>query len=235
MTSVADEAREHAKSTFESSWTIEDWERVPTVDDDAVGLNNKGVRFDAVVLYADLADSTGLVKNHGEQFAAEVYKTYVYAAAKAIRYHQGAVTAYDGDRVMGVFVGADAANDAVNAAARLTAVLKNVLQPELNAMYSWTDYEFKHKVGIDASSILVANTGIRGNNDYTWVGPAANNAAKMAALQIGASTYVTAVIYNALDASNLYAADSGDLMWVDFGTDHLGYQIYASTLYCTNA
>lgn len=235
MSAVADEVREYARATFRKAWEIKEWDRVPTEEDDAVGLGNKGVRIEAVILYADLSDSTGLVREHGDEFAAEMYKAYVYTAAKAIRFHHGSVTAYDGDRVMGVFVGEERANNAVDAAARMTAIIRDVLQPELKAMYSWTDYEFEHKVGIDESSILVANTGIRGNSDYTWVGPAANNAAKMAALKIGLSTYISAAIFDQLNRHNLYVDGAGDLMWADLGSTDLGYQIYGSTLYFKNA
>lgn len=228
MSSLADEVHEYATSTFRSAWTVEDWDRVPT-EDDAIGLGNKGVRLDAVVLYADLRDSTGLVKNHTAQISAEIYKTYVYAAAKAVRFHSGSVTAYDGDRVMGVFVGDRKKNNAVDAAARIQALTSQVLQPAFKAQYPYRDYEIKQKVGIDASSMLVANTGIRGNNAYTWVGTAANNAAKMAALKYPYySTYITSEIYDYLHENNKNASVGGYSMWTDLGTSDLGYRVYGS-------
>jgi class 3 adenylate cyclase len=213
MSEVADDARSYAGSTFRSAWSIEDWERVPT-EDDAIGLGNKGVRLDAVVLYADLRDSTGLVKDYTEEISAEIYKTYVYAAAKAIRFHDGSVTAYDGDRVMGVFIGDRKKNNAVDAAARIQALTSDVLQPEFERQYPHRDYTIRQKVGIDASRILVANTGIRGNNAYTWVGPAANNAAKMAGLKYPYySTFVTDEIYDYLLDDNKLSRFGGGLMW----------------------
>jgi class 3 adenylate cyclase len=63
------------------------------------------VKISGTVLYADLSDSTGLVKSHEKEFAAEIYKSYVYSAARLIRNASGSVTAFDGDRVMGVFMG----------------------------------------------------------------------------------------------------------------------------------
>lgn len=233
MSSLADEVRTYAKSTFRTTWDIEDWDRVPN-EEDAIGLGNRGVRLDAVVLYADLRDSTGLVKSYKEQFSAEVYKAYVYAAAKAVRFHSGEVTAYDGDRVMGVFLGKRKRNNAVDAAARIQALTGQVLQDELEAYYVNTDYKFRQKVGVDASSILVANTGIRGNNAYTWVGTAANNAAKMAALKYSYSTYITSEIFDYLDGDNK-TSTSGYSMWTDLGTADLGYRVYGSNLRYTTA
>ena len=42
---------------------------------------------------------------HKAHFAAEVYKAFLRCAARIIRAEGGAITAYDGDRVMAVFVG----------------------------------------------------------------------------------------------------------------------------------
>jgi hypothetical protein len=39
------------------------------------------------------------------QFSAEIYKTYLHCAAKIIKSEDKVITAYDGDRVMAVFIG----------------------------------------------------------------------------------------------------------------------------------
>jgi len=39
--------------------------------------------------------------------AAEIYKTYLHCAAKIIRSEGGSITSYDGDRIMGIFIGDD--------------------------------------------------------------------------------------------------------------------------------
>src|SRR4051812_36873707 len=62
-------------------------------------LSNDAVEIDGTVLYADLAESTPLVKGYKDWFAAEVYKNYLYCAARIIRLRGGVITAYDGDRV----------------------------------------------------------------------------------------------------------------------------------------
>jgi class 3 adenylate cyclase len=59
-------------------------------------LGNDAIKLDAVVLYADMADSTALVDTNKAAFAAEVYKSYLTCAAKIIKKQDGAVTAYDG-------------------------------------------------------------------------------------------------------------------------------------------
>ncbi len=217
----------YVHDTFHSAWDVAEWDRVPT-DDDAIGLANKGVRIDAAVLYADLADSTGLVKSKTDEYAAEIYKSYVYAASKSIRAHEGVVTAFDGDRVMGLFVGGSKRNHAAEAAFHLAAIVEDILQPELEKMYGNSSYTITQKVGIDASKILVSNTGMRGTNDYVWVGTAANNAAKMAALKLGYTTYATSEVLSVLNAANTTAASDGNKLWHNLGTSDLGFQLFGT-------
>jgi len=75
----------------------------------------------------------------------------------------------------------------------------------------------------------VARTGIRGSNDLVWVGNAANNAAKMAALSPSYPTYVTEGVYSRLNKKALHSNSDGSNMWTDLGTSALGYRIYGST------
>lgn len=43
--------------------------------------------------------------HHKPHFAAEIYKSYLHCASKIIRCENGVITAFDGDRVMGIFIG----------------------------------------------------------------------------------------------------------------------------------
>src|SRR5436305_6043510 len=101
--STADEIRQEVKAIFATNWKKRDGLVVP--DSDSVKLGNDAVELDATVLYADLADSTELVNKYYDHFAAEIYKTYLVTACRIIRLRGGEITAFDGDRVMAVFIG----------------------------------------------------------------------------------------------------------------------------------
>src|SRR3989442_9814444 len=137
--------------------------------------------MEGTVLYADIADSTGLVNNFKAWFAAEIYKAYLVGACRIIRNNGGEVTAFDGDRVMAVFIGGYK-----NSSAAKTALNINSFVGELNALikesYPKTAYVLRQSVGIDTSNLFVARTWIRNSNDLDWVGRAANYAAKLCAL-----------------------------------------------------
>ena len=87
---------------------------VPEPED--VKPGNDAVKLDGTVLYADLADSTGLVKQRPAAYAAEVYKSYLHCASKIIKNYDGIITAFDGDRVMAVFIGDRKNSNAVRSA-----------------------------------------------------------------------------------------------------------------------
>jgi class 3 adenylate cyclase len=209
--SLEDELDAKVEEIFKSTWDNRDSERVPEPDD--IGLGNDGVLLKAAVLYADLADSTDLVDTESQSFAAEIYKSYLHCAAKIIRSEKGEITAYDGDRIMAVFLGSKKHSHAARAALKINYVVKRIINPQLNECYNDNEYEVEHGIGIDASDILVARTGIRGSNDLVWVGRAANYAAKLCGLRKESySIYITERVYRAMNDSVTFDSDGAD-MW----------------------
>ena len=162
------------KAILSTKWKTRDGRKVPDAAD--VQLGNDAVKLEGTVLYADLTDSTGLVKDYKDFFAAEVYKSYLIAACHTIRNNSGVITAFDGDRVMAVFIGNSKNSDAARAALQITWITKQVNE-QIKRSYSSTSYQIKHAIGIDTSPLFVARTGIRNNNDLVWVGRSANYAA----------------------------------------------------------
>lgn len=227
--SLADELRAFAKKTHDTAWTRRDGQKVPNTED--ISLGNTAVMLDAVVLYADLKDSTGLVKGYKDWFASEVYKNYLYAVSRIIRAHDGVITAFDGDRVMGVFLGAGQYDNAAKVALKINWVVKNILQTAMQETYPDNKYVLQQKVGIAASKTMVSRTGIRGSNDLVWVGNAANIAAKLAALHTNYSTYMTVDVYNNLSDATRLSAEPKRNMWTDLGTGNGYGQIYGSTFW----
>ena len=88
---------------LKTNWKRRKGQKVPEAED--VQLGNDAVEIEGTVLYADLKDSTGLVLGYKDWFAAEVYKCYLRVACEIIRNNGGTISAFDGDRVMAVFIG----------------------------------------------------------------------------------------------------------------------------------
>lgn len=104
------------------------------------------------------------------RFSAEIYKAFLICAAKLIRGEGGQITSYDGDRVMGVFIGDRQSTDAVTCALKINYTVGQIINPALKAQYPTSSFEVRQVVGIDTSAIRAARTGVRGDNDIVWVG-----------------------------------------------------------------
>lgn len=194
---------------FRSRWETRNGTVVPN-EDSRLGLKNEAIKIDGTVLYSDLADSTDMVDKETASFAAEIYKTYLYCCARIIASQGGSVTAYDGDRIMGVFIGSSKNTNAINAALNIRYAVNAIVMPKMKAVYTTKAFQVKHVSGIDTSELLVAKTGARGANDLVWVGRAANYAAKLSSLPSG-YTYITSDVYRMINDEAKFA--NGSPMW----------------------
>src|ERR1700722_5313325 len=112
---LKDDLEQEVVATFKAPWTTRDGTVVPA--DDSVTLGNDAIKLTATVLYADISGSTQMVDKRADFVAAEIYKTFLHCAAKIIRSESGVITAYDGDRIMAVYIG-----DSKNTSAARTAL-----------------------------------------------------------------------------------------------------------------
>lgn len=224
---LKEDVAQQIKHILASVWAERNGQVVPV--ENSLQLGNDGLWLDATVLYADMDGSTQLVDGYPAQFAAEVYKSFLHAAAKIIRSEGGEITAYDGDRVMAVFIGERKNTRAAKCALKINFACKSLVNPAIKAQYPNRPYELKHVVGIDTSRLFVARTGIRGANDLVWVGPAANHAAKLTTLSSDYPSRITKEVYDAMADDAKYSSN-GEPMWAAATwTDMNNRGIYRST------
>lgn len=207
---LKDDLTSEVRTIFKSGWTETTGRVVPAPKD--VGLGNKATLLEkAVVLYADLDGSTNMVDTKKWQFSSEIYKTFLHCAAKIVKAEAGEITAYDGDRIMAIFIGDKKCDRAARAALRLRWAVINIIEPQMKVEWK-TDFPIKHTVGIDMSDLRAVRTGVRGDNDLVWVGRAANYAAKLNTLSSEFPTRITKAVYDDL-SSALKTSDSNKSMW----------------------
>lgn len=229
MTLLTD-LKTHAADTFRTSWETRDGRVVPAPAD--LKLSNDAVIFDrTTVLYADLTSSTSMVDTLGWQKAAEIYKTFLFCAGKIIRDRGGSITSYDGDRVMGVFIGDRQSTDAVKAGMMINWAVQEVIIPALNKQYADNEFKVSQVVGIDTSTVRAARTGVRGDNDIVWVGRAANYAAKLTEIKMAERTWITKSVYDQMNEEvRLSSGSPRQNMWKSYTWNgHDKSQIYGST------
>lgn len=222
---LKDDLTSEVKTIFKNSWTETNGRTVPAPSD--VGLGNKATLLQqAVVLYADLDGSTNMVDTMKWEFSAEIYKTFLHCAARIVKAETGDITAYDGDRIMAIFIGDNKHDRAARAALKLRWAVLNIIQPIMKEMYT-TDFVIAHTVGIDVSDLRAVRTGVRGDNDLVWVGRAANYAAKMTTLSSDYPTRITKAIYDGL-SSSLKSSNSKSIWEARTWTNMNSMSIYRS-------
>ena len=222
---LADDLRAEVRKIFQERWTTASRGAVPESVD--LELRNDAVTVHGAVLYADLDGSTALVDTKKPQFAAEIYRTYLVCAARIIESDKGTITAYDGDRIMAVYTGKNRHSKAVRSALKINFAVKEIINPAVAELYPDAGYQVRQSVGIDASELLVARTGIRRANDLVWVGRAANHAAKLSA-RSGPVTQITSEVYDRLDQALKYG-ENRQSAWGSSTANEIGNRkIYTS-------
>ena len=224
--SLGDDLNAEVRKILKERWKTRKGRDVPDPED--LGLGNDAVLLDGTVLYADLNGSTKLVETEKPEFAAEVYKCFLTCAARIIRSEGGEITAYDGDRIMAVYLGDSKNSDAASTALKINYSVTKIINPAIRDQYPQASFAVTHVVGIDTSNLFVARIGVRGDNDLVWVGRAANYAAKLSDAN-GAPSQITADVYKRLNQASKYSSD-GRNMWVQGTSPELGFKtIYTST------
>jgi adenylate cyclase len=187
---------------------------VPYTED--VALANGGVKLDAVVLYADLAQSTRLARKLERSVTAKIVQAYLSAMTQLVKSAGGEVRSFDGDRVMGVFVGSSKNSSAGNCALKMDYVVSKVLRPRAEARFSSlakNGLAIAHCVGIHASPVLVVRGGVRGTNDLVFVGSAPNLAAKLSEIRnTPYHVYITHTVFRKLNR-DARISSQGKPMW----------------------
>lgn len=213
-----------------ADWDVQDARVVPKTED--VVQYDGARRLEATYLYADMADSTLLVKRFPPETAARVVRAYLRIAVDCIRANGGHIRSFDGDRVMGIFIGDQRRNDAVTAGLNISWVVERELNPKLKTLMWKSDspWQVGHRSGIDDGETFIVRGGARNNSDLVSIGDAPNIAAKLSGIRGEPGTItITSRIYDYLFDRN--KAHSGESMWRPRSETFVGPH-YANTYNC---
>ena len=221
---IADDLQRWVQDTFTGGWEVQQATGIPEAAGLRLNSNHVKDLQEATVLYADLNGSTEMVLGKVWQFSAQIYKSFLRCAADIIRDSGGTITAYDGDRVMAVFVGPNKDQAAAICALKINWAVVNIIRPAIAR--SWTtDFVLAHVVGIDTSQVRTARVGVHGVNDLVWIGRAPNYAAKLTSWR-GSPTRITADVFKRLPIDACFY--NGQAIWVPEQWPERGILTYSS-------
>jgi class 3 adenylate cyclase len=197
---LKDEVETRATTTIFTDWKPRQGLVVPETEQ--VGLTTgDAVKLDAVYLYADMRDSSGLAQKLSPEVAGAAVRSYLEAATHIARHFGASIRSFDGDRVMAVFVGAEKCNSAVKAAQRISWAVEKVLRPKLYLRYREAEkmWYYDHGIGISAGTAMFIRGGVRNHNDLVAIGGAPNQAAKFSDIKSGGKQiFVSQLVYYSL-------------------------------------
>ncbi|MGX7952959.1 adenylate/guanylate cyclase domain-containing protein [Tsuneonella sp. HG249] len=190
-----------------------DGQKVPTSED--ISLADGAVKLDAAFIYADLAGSGMIAKQCPWDTTAKIIRAYLDCATRIIRARGGEIRSFDGDRVMGVFIGDSKRSSAVKAALQIQWATRHLIEPEATARFNSVkknDVKIRQACGIDVGTSRAVRAGIRNNNDLIWIGRPPSFAAKMSdAREYPYCTFISADVYNRLNDESKFS--KGVDMW----------------------
>ena len=182
----------------------------------SVKLAGGAVELDATFLYADLAHSSKIAKELDRRVAAKILKAFLATTSRLVKGHGGAVVSFDGDRILGVFIGGSKNTSAAKCGLKVAHVVAKVIRPKFKNKYPTVrdaSFSITHGVGVDTGTVLAVRGGVRGDNDLIWIGRAPNLAAKLSDIRESPKcTFITAAVYNKL-ADEAKLSDKGVNMW----------------------
>lgn len=227
VSAFGDKVQGRLDDLMSTAWVIRDGQVVPNTED--VALKNGAVKLEATYLYADLAESTLLQKRYKPEFAAKVVRMYLAGASEVIRELGGSIKSFDGDRVMGIFIGSSMRNDAVNAALKINHMVDQMMNPTIKRRLEASksaQWVVSHGIGIDSGPAFIARAGVHNrsgghnHNDLISIGEAPNIAAKLSGLRgvDKGPIAITARVYQYLNDTQKFGGTPKQHMWRDART-----------------
>jgi len=216
--SVKDELITKAKEILDNKFDFEEVAYVPDITDKKLTFGNKGLQFEATVLYIDMRGSTEILNKHNNPVVAKIHMVYFHTIVKIAKEYGGEV------RSMLVFFQGTSKltlSNAVITAMKMKYMISNTdsgLNPLLEK-YSAIDFG----IGLDDGKILCTKIGLGGdsnNQDLIWISNAVNKAVAISDLcmspnSIAISSYVYGNLIDKVKyhLKNIYGQEQKIDMW----------------------
>lgn len=192
------------EEVLSTEWNVRDGTVVP--ESETVALKDGAVKINATFLYADLAGSSRLARLCPWQTTAKIIRAYLNICTRLIKAYEGEIRSFDGDRVMGVFIGDLKNTHATKCAREIDWAVENIINPKAKAKYKSiqdNNIHIKHCIGIDTGEAVAVRAGIRDNNDLIWIGRAPSLAAKFSDIRnYPYAVYITAAVFKQISTQD---------------------------------
>lgn len=174
---MKDDINKKVKAIMDENFVVEDVTYVPDITNTKLTFGNKGLKFEATVLFIDMRGSTGILNKHNKTTVAKIHMAYFHTVVKIATSLGGEVRSFNGDSMLVFFPGTTmkTLSNAVQAAMKMKYMIAHGGVNDHLSKYSSIDFG----IGIDDGKILCTKIGVGGDSntkDLFWVGNAVNKA-----------------------------------------------------------
>src|SRR6266566_9824558 len=138
-----------------------------------------GERKQVTVLFADIKDSTELIKDLDPEAAQQLLDPALHLMMDAVHRYEGTVNQVLGDGIMALFGAPIAHEDHALRACYAALAMQTAMQPITEAVRRTRGLELRMRVGLNSGEVVVRAIGNDLHMDYSAVGETTHLAARM--------------------------------------------------------
>jgi class 3 adenylate cyclase/tetratricopeptide (TPR) repeat protein len=152
----------------------------------------EGERKQVTVLFADLKDSTEMIKDLDPEAAQQLLDPAIHIMMDAVHRFEGTVNQVLGDGIMALFGAPIAHEDHALRACYAALAMQAAMHPYADEVRRTQGLEMRIRVGLNSGEVVVRTIGNDLHMDYSAVGPTTHLAARMEQLAAPGSTRLSA-------------------------------------------
>jgi class 3 adenylate cyclase/tetratricopeptide (TPR) repeat protein len=139
----------------------------------------EGERKQVTVLFADIKDSTELIKDLDPEDAQKLLDPAIHVMMDAVHRFEGTVNQVLGDGIMALFGAPIAHEDHAARACYAALAMQTAMQPYADEMFRAHGISMQIRVGLNSGEVVVRTIGNDLHMDYSAVGQTTNLASRM--------------------------------------------------------
>ena len=151
----------------------------------------EGERKQVTVMFADIKDSTELIKDLDPEAAQQLLDPAIHIMMDAIHRFEGTVNQVLGDGIMALFGAPIAHEDHAARACYAALAMQAAMQPYADEMFRAHEITMQIRVGLNSGEVVVRTIGNDLHMDYSAVGQTTNLASRMEQLAAPGSITLT--------------------------------------------
>jgi class 3 adenylate cyclase/tetratricopeptide (TPR) repeat protein len=151
----------------------------------------EGERKQVTVLFADIKDSTELIKDLDPEDAQKLLDPAIHIMMEAVHRFEGTVNQVLGDGIMALFGAPIAHEEHAVRACYAAMVMQGAMQPYADEMFRTHGITMQIRVGLNSGEVVVRTIGNDLHMDYSAVGQTTNLASRMEQLAAPGSITLT--------------------------------------------